>query len=56
MANMYDIVIIGGGLVGYIEDYPSMGMPEENYRACVDAFRVFGDYSRRRWRIPYESD
>ncbi len=46
----------GGGLVGYIEDYPSMGMPEENYRACVDAFRVFGDYSRRRWRIPYESD
>lgn len=32
----------GGGLVGYLEDYASMGMTEENYQACVDAFRTLG--------------
>lgn len=34
----------GGGLVGYIENYPSMGMSETNYQACVDAFRTLGVY------------
>jgi hypothetical protein len=28
-----------GGFIGYLEDYPCMGMPEENYRACAAAFR-----------------
>jgi len=29
-----------GGFVGYVEDYRVMGMSEENYRACVEAFRA----------------
>jgi len=29
-----------GGFIGYIEEYSVMGMPEENYRACWDAFTV----------------
>ncbi len=33
-----------GGLLGYIEEYHSIGMSEENYRACVDAFRSLGKY------------
>ena len=33
-----------GGLVGYVEDYPSIGMPEANYQACVEAFRTLGQY------------
>jgi uroporphyrinogen decarboxylase len=33
-----------GGLVGYVEEYSSIGMPEANYRACVDAFRTLGQY------------
>jgi len=28
-----------GGLIGYVEEYSVMGMSEENYRACGDAFR-----------------
>jgi hypothetical protein len=28
-----------GGLIGYVEEYSCMGMPEENYRACGEAFR-----------------
>lgn len=27
-----------GGLIGYVEEYSSMGMSEENYQACKDAF------------------
>ena len=27
-----------GGLIGYLEDYSSLGMSEENYRACIEAF------------------
>ena len=27
-----------GGFIGYVEEYGCMGMTEENYRACVDAF------------------
>jgi uroporphyrinogen-III decarboxylase len=29
----------GGGLIGYIEEYGSIGLSEENYQACVSAFR-----------------
>lgn len=28
-----------GGFIGYVEQYSSMGMPPENYRACAEAFR-----------------
>ncbi len=28
-----------GGFIGYVEEYGCMGMPEENYRACGQAFR-----------------
>jgi uroporphyrinogen decarboxylase len=34
----------GGGLIGYLEDYASMGMSEENYQSCADAFRQLGKY------------
>jgi uroporphyrinogen decarboxylase len=33
-----------GGLLGYIEEYHSIGMSEENYQACVEAFRTLGVY------------
>lgn len=28
-----------GGFIGYVEEYSSMGMSPENYRACAEAFR-----------------
>ena len=28
-----------GGFIGYVEEYSSMGMSEQNYRACAEAFR-----------------
>ena len=28
-----------GGFIGYIEEYSCMGMTEENYNACISAFR-----------------
>ncbi len=28
-----------GGLIGYVEEYGCMGMSQENYRACGEAFR-----------------
>ncbi len=28
-----------GGFVGYVEEYSCMGMTEENYQACIDAFK-----------------
>jgi len=31
-----------GGLIGYIEEYQSIGLSEENYQACIDAFRAIG--------------
>jgi hypothetical protein len=34
-----------GGLVGYVEEYHSVGMSEANYRACIEAFRTLGRYS-----------
>ena len=33
-----------GGLIGYIEEYHSVGMSAENYQSCVDAFREIGKY------------
>jgi len=31
-----------GGLIGYIEEYESIGLSEQNYQACIDAFRAIG--------------
>ena len=36
----------GGGLIGYVEEYSSIGMPDENYWHCVNAFRELGSYKR----------
>ena len=33
-----------GGLIGYVEEYSSIGMSGENYRACIRAFRELGRY------------
>lgn len=30
----------GGGFIGYVEEYGCMGMSEENYQACGEAFRL----------------
>ena len=35
---MDNLAVGGGGLIGYVEDYSSMGMSEENYQSCIDAF------------------
>jgi len=29
-----------GGFIGYVEEYSSIGMSKENYRACIDAFKT----------------
>ena len=34
-----------GGLVGYVEEYHSIGMTQTNYDACAEAFRTLGNYS-----------
>jgi uroporphyrinogen decarboxylase len=31
-----------GGFIGYVEEYSSIGMPEENYQYCVEAFKKYG--------------
>lgn len=36
----------GGGLIGYIEEYSSMGMSEQNYQSCIDAFMQLGEYGK----------
>jgi uroporphyrinogen-III decarboxylase len=33
-----------GGLIGYVEEYHSMGMSAANYQSCVDAFKTLGVY------------
>jgi len=33
-----------GGLIGYIEEYHSVGMSGDNYDSCVSAFRELGNY------------
>jgi len=35
-----------GGLVGYVEEYHTIGMSDANYAACVEAFRSLGRYNR----------
>lgn len=34
-----------GGLIGYVEEYHSMGMSSENYQSCIDAFKTLGVYA-----------
>jgi hypothetical protein len=31
-----------GGFIGYVEEYGSIGMSDENYRHCIQAFRELG--------------
>ena len=33
-----------GGLIGYIEEYHSVGMSQENYESCIAAFKELGRY------------
>jgi len=33
-----------GGLIGYVEEYHSIGMSAENYQSCVEAFKTLGVY------------
>ena len=33
-----------GGLIGYVEEYQSIGLSEGNYQACGDAFKILGKY------------
>jgi uroporphyrinogen decarboxylase len=33
-----------GGLIGYVEEYHSIGMSIENYLSCVEAFKTLGVY------------
>ena len=33
-----------GGLIGYIEEYHSVGMSGANYQSCIEAFRQLGRY------------
>jgi hypothetical protein len=38
--RLYDLLgTPDGGFIGYVEEYGCMGMSEENYRACGEAFR-----------------
>ena len=34
-----------GGLIGWIEEYSSVGMPQKNYIACAEAFKEL-DFSQ----------
>lgn len=36
-----------GGLIGYVEEYQSIGMSLDNYQACVRAFQELGQYTGR---------
>lgn len=33
-----------GGLIGYVEEYHSIGLTDENYQNCIKAFRELGRY------------
>jgi uroporphyrinogen decarboxylase len=35
-----------GGLIGYVEEYHSIGMSDENYWNCINAFRELGKYKK----------
>lgn len=34
-----------GGLIGYVEEYHSLGLNDENYQNCISAFRELGKYN-----------
>ncbi len=34
-----------GGLIGYVEEYHSIGLSDDNYTACIEAFRTLGAYA-----------
>ena len=36
-----------GGLIGYVEEYHSLGLTPANYQSCVDAFKAIGHYQPR---------
>ena len=36
-----------GGLIGYVEEYHSLGMSLANYQSCVEAFKTLGVYQPR---------
>ena len=36
-----------GGLIGYIEEYNSIGLSDQNYKYCVDAFKEVGQYKKQ---------
>ncbi|MEI7844944.1 MAG: uroporphyrinogen decarboxylase family protein [Chloroflexota bacterium] len=36
-----------GGLIGYVEEYHSIGLSQANYQSCVDAFKAIGHYQPR---------
>jgi uroporphyrinogen decarboxylase len=33
-----------GGFIGYVEQYESIGMSDENYKSCIEAFKKYGHY------------
>ncbi len=37
--------VYNGGLIGYVEEYKSIGVSDDNYKHCVNAFRELGKYS-----------
>jgi len=37
-----------GGFIGYVEEYGVMGMSEQNYRACGEAFRCLASSGSRK--------
>ncbi len=46
--RLYDLLgTEAGGFIGYVEEYSCMGMSEENYRACAEAFRRLGSLQSR---------
>ena len=45
--RMYDLLgTEAGGFIGYVEEYGCMGMSQENYRACGEAFRCLSPATR----------
>jgi uroporphyrinogen decarboxylase len=35
-----------GGLIGYVEEYGSIGLSEDNYNHCINAFEEIGNYKK----------
>jgi len=45
--RMYDLLgTEAGGFIGYVEEYGCMGMSQQNYRACGEAFRRLSPATR----------